>query len=563
MLAFLGEYTGRAYPYPKYAQSFVRHFTAGGMENISATTLYDEGLHPLSDEPQVDLDGLVVHEAAHQWFGDLLVCRDWSELWLNEGFADYAEALWVEHTEGPEAMAVLMQEKLRAYLDLDDASRHPIVWRAYSDPFDTFDAHVYEGAGVRLHLLRNQLGAENFDACVREYVATYAGHPVTTDDLLASFHAVIPDYDFTPNFQEWFHETGHPRVRTHLREPSEEGGDPVLVMTQTQGRDGWRDVFHVRARVAWSRGGQESSATVWFDEIREQLELLGSGRLDWVAFDADGVLPAEIEREQSADMWAHQLATASEPLLRLHAAQWFAGDPLLRPADAPRPELAGTVLDALLLAADEDSFLPVRLNALSALSQVDDPRAERLLRQLLTHDDARLREAALQCLGERLDIDDMELLEALTADPNGSVAAQAWWNLGVAGAPDMPSRLTRAIDATDDPRLGSALVEQLALTDLDAGLAFLLGTARHHPERRVRTAAVAALADYRGALDDVVYRRLCEALTDPADTVRSAAATALADRGDRGAVPHLSARLELEGDQVVLDAMAEALRRLR
>ncbi|GJM20992.1 MAG: aminopeptidase [Planctomycetota bacterium] len=563
VLDFLGEYTGRPYPFPKYAQSFVRHFTAGGMENISATTLYDEGLHPSSDEPQIDLTGLLVHEAAHQWFGDLLVCHDWSELWLNEGFADYAEALWVEHTEGPAAMAALMQEKQRAYLALDDATRHPTIWRDYSDPFDTFDAHVYEGAGARLHLLRNQLGAENFDACVRQYVASNAGRAVSTADLLAAFHAVIPDYDFTPNFQEWFHETGHPRINTVVREARGDDADPTLVMTQTQGSDGWRSVFHVRVRVAWSRGGQETSSTVWFDEPREQLELIGSGRLDWVAFDADGVLPAEIRREQSADMWAHQLATASEPLLRLHAAQWFAGDDMLRPAGAPEPELVGTVLDALLLAADEDSFLPVRLAALQALAPVDDPRAERLSRQLLADADPRLREGALRALDRWLDSDDLELLNTLATDANSAVAAQAWWSLGRINAPDILARLERAVQRTDDVRLASNLVQQIALTDLHAALRFVLGSARHHPERRVRATAIAALADYAGPLDEVVHRRLCEALHDPADSVRSAAATALAQRGDPRALTHLTARRELEGDTVVLAALSAALLELR
>jgi len=100
VLAFFGEITGQAYPYSRYAQCCVRDFVFGGMENISATTLTETTVHPLSHEPLKSSDGLVAHEAAHQWFGDLMTCSHWSHIWLNEGFATYFTLLWKEHDQG-------------------------------------------------------------------------------------------------------------------------------------------------------------------------------------------------------------------------------------------------------------------------------------------------------------------------------------------------------------------------------------------------------------------------------------------------------------------------------
>ena len=100
MLAFFSDVTGEKYPYPRYAQIFVADFIFGGMENTSATTLTDTSLLDKRARIDSDADGLLAHELAHQWFGDLLTCRDWSHGWLNEGFATYFEALFTEHNKG-------------------------------------------------------------------------------------------------------------------------------------------------------------------------------------------------------------------------------------------------------------------------------------------------------------------------------------------------------------------------------------------------------------------------------------------------------------------------------
>src|SRR5262249_45596690 len=100
MIALFSRLTGRRYPYPGYAQVCVADFVFGGMENASATTLTDRTLHDERAALDFSSEPLVSHELAHQWFGDLLTCREWSEAWLNEGFATYFQLLWTEHARG-------------------------------------------------------------------------------------------------------------------------------------------------------------------------------------------------------------------------------------------------------------------------------------------------------------------------------------------------------------------------------------------------------------------------------------------------------------------------------
>jgi len=105
MIQFFERVIGVPYPYAKYAQVAVSDFIFGGMENTSATTQTESTLHDARAHLDFKSDPLVAHELAHQWWGDLLTCRDWAHAWLNEGFATYFEALWCEENLGADEFA--------------------------------------------------------------------------------------------------------------------------------------------------------------------------------------------------------------------------------------------------------------------------------------------------------------------------------------------------------------------------------------------------------------------------------------------------------------------------
>jgi hypothetical protein len=100
MLGFFEEEIGVPYPWAKYYQVCVDDFHWGGMENTTLTVLNDRTLHPDEFENLRSSQGLIAHELAHQWFGDLVTCKDWAHLWLNEGFATFMATLWQERRLG-------------------------------------------------------------------------------------------------------------------------------------------------------------------------------------------------------------------------------------------------------------------------------------------------------------------------------------------------------------------------------------------------------------------------------------------------------------------------------
>ena len=164
MVEYLSAKYGYKYPYPKYAQVCVDDFIFGGMENTSATLLTDRCL--LDERAAIDnmrTESLVLHELAHQWFGDLLVIKHWSHAWIKEGMASYAEVLWTEKEYGSADAAYYMLNEARSYL-AEDSSRYrrPIVTNIYREAIELYDRHLYEKGACVYHMIRGILGDELF-----------------------------------------------------------------------------------------------------------------------------------------------------------------------------------------------------------------------------------------------------------------------------------------------------------------------------------------------------------------------------------------------------------------
>ena len=218
MIRFFSDKTGQPYPYPKYAQVCVPEF-GGGMENTSATSMTDSALLDEIEVLERDEDGLVAHELAHQWFGDLLTCKDWSHIWLNEGFASYFDPLFAEHDLGEDEFRLRMDGALKSYMGNDRMYRRPIVETRYSSPMEMFDGMTYAKGGCVLHMLRGLLGDEAWWKGIRGYVAKHKFQVVDTDDFRKAMEEASGK-DLKWFFDQWLYKAGHPelKVRWHYED---------------------------------------------------------------------------------------------------------------------------------------------------------------------------------------------------------------------------------------------------------------------------------------------------------------------------------------------------------
>jgi aminopeptidase N len=213
MVKFFSEKTGVKYPYAKYAQTTVRDF-GGGMENISATTQTDNMIHDARAELDGTSDSLESHELAHQWFGDYVTCRNWSDIWLNESFATYFQAMWDEHHLGHDDFLYsdVKSNQEQYYTAWARGLRRPIVTKNYANPDAVFDTYAYPRGGAVLHMLRTFLGEDNWWRSINHYLTKYAHQPVET----AQFRIAIEEATGQPMdwfFDEWVYKMGHPVFR--------------------------------------------------------------------------------------------------------------------------------------------------------------------------------------------------------------------------------------------------------------------------------------------------------------------------------------------------------------
>ena len=397
ILDFLSDYTGRPYPYAKYSQAFVDNFPWGGMENISATTMTPLALtdeRGMRDDDSIDL---YVHEAAHQWFGDLITCNDWSHSWLNEGFASYAECLWLEHTEGYGAFRSAVRQYQESYLEHALADSQATISSLYREPGDLFDGDIYDGACVRLDQLRFLLGDDVFQACVRAYVAEYEEHNVVTDDLRRAFERVSGQR-LAWFFEQWFDRPGFPQFDLQWSWDEERGVVELRVAQVQQRLGGVPDVYRTEVDVEVRDATGPSIHRVTIDERVEVFEMPTGGAPLYVRFDKGSWLPKAVRWYKSTEEWIALAELDDDPTGRVDAARALGTIAAAAGRDHEEHSVCVAVL-ARLLDSDEEEW--VRAVAAKSLGKAGGSEARARLMQAASEDSlAGVREAALGALTE-------------------------------------------------------------------------------------------------------------------------------------------------------------------
>jgi aminopeptidase N len=535
ILAFLSEVTGKRYPYSKYSQACVDNFPFGGMENISATTLTR---HTLTDERgrrDGDSTGLVVHEAAHQWFGDLMTCRDWSHIWLNEGFATYMTLLYFERTRGVDEFRSRLHTAQQGYLNGDrGTNRRPMVYSVYRAPMDLFfGGHTYQGGAVRLHMLRQMLGDDVFFAGIRRYVGDNAGRSVITADLRRSLEEAS-GVDLGTFFRQWFHSPGYPEFDVRW-EWDARNRQVALRVEQTQEfANGTPRIFEVSVDVEVRQGTGSRTHRLKIDRRRHRFVLPCDEKPIWVRFDKYGAIPALVNSEKRTSEWL-AIAGEDDDVNGRRVAVEVLGRLASTRAGRDARELIRSELTHRLMG---DASKSVREAAVRALSAIGGRESREAITSAAQDDsEAAVRVAALKALEGWGRDDELASLAEAAFD-----AGYSWKTMIAAASLRQVSAPAtaytwigeRLYEPSPHGVLQEGLLEVLARCD-DPGVLPQLRLWAMDPDAkaRARVAAVQALGR-RGVGVTDVRGDLEELLNSPLFRLRSAAIGALAAFGDPG-----------------------------
>ena len=211
MLTYFSDILDYKYPWDKYSQVIVRDYVSGAMENTTASLFGQFLQRPMGDLVDNGNDKIVAHELFHQWFGDLVTCESWSNLTLNEGFANYSEYLWLAHKYGKDEGEQHRYDEFQGYLQQANQYAHPLIDFHYKQREDMFDAHSYNKGGLVLHMLREIVGDKAFFAALNHYLNEKKYEAAEVHDLRLAFEEVT-GLDLNWFFNQWFLLPGHPIV---------------------------------------------------------------------------------------------------------------------------------------------------------------------------------------------------------------------------------------------------------------------------------------------------------------------------------------------------------------
>ncbi|HEY5258777.1 MAG TPA: M1 family aminopeptidase [Candidatus Baltobacteraceae bacterium] len=558
---------GTPYPYARYSQIAVSDFIFGGMENTSATTQTDRTLHDQTASLDFSSESLVSHELAHQWFGDLLTCRDWSHAWLNEGFATFFEFVWREKSLGYDEYLYDVFGAVARYLHEDaDRYRRAIVCNRFVDPIELFDRHLYEKGGAVLHMLRGELGEARFWRSIRRYVERNARRNVETIDLIRAIEEAT-GRNLRGFFDRWIFGDGHPELAIKARWDDKRGALTVTIDQKQQcDVDSPPFSFDVEIGVTsdlppappanFGSGPLpgEERVTVRVERAHETVTIPLKSAPKLVRFDPGAFVLGSVVDERGADFAAATLDADPDVVARIRAARALAKDG------------SKEARDAIGRAFGRDPFWGVLEEAAAALGATRAPWAKRILINALGHAHPKVRRGAAAALGNFRDPEAAAaLVPVAEGDPSYFVRHAALHALG----------------RTRDPRAFVVLVDAVAESSWNGivpagaarGLAELadaratdavIGATALGRDESLRRIAVGALAQIGVLLESErtrVVAALDMLLDDPMFLVQLAAVAAVETLADARHLGSLE-RLAVQGfdGRVRRDASEAAVR---
>ncbi|MBW2236820.1 MAG: HEAT repeat domain-containing protein [Deltaproteobacteria bacterium] len=546
MLEFFSNYLEAPYPWPRYAQTYVWDFVYGGMENVTATTLNMRALHTQAARPNYRSEGLVAHELAHMWFGDLLTCRTWKHIWLNEGFATYFTDLFFEHRFGEDEFLLKRRGQNRGYLKgTPRASELKLEPDPRGDiPLELFGGKQYSRGAAILHNLRRHLGDDVFRDAIRAYVKRHRDNPVTSEELRTVTEAAA-GVDLAWFWNQWVYGLGYPKLDVRY-----DGKAKQLIVRQTQKRGGGQGLFRIRVPIRWGKDGPITPLTIYRERHVFPMEAKGK----FLRFGVGGDLLMQVTQHQSPGAWTAALAADPDLTGRMDAAEAM-------------EEFGPVAIPALAKAVDEDAAWAVRKTCVEILGRLEGPGRDLTLLAAAKDADPRVREAAMDALASTSRAAaGSALVEAALKDPHPYVRAAAARGIGKLKVDDALGHLEALlrVDSHGDVIRTRAL-EGLKSLGKPEGIALAMpfveycwGKGATHRVRRAALDCMTAL----GPDDREVHAVVVPLLQDPYHNMRSWAAEACGKYKIEAAIPALRKVRDGDWNGGVKGAARKALKRL-
>ncbi len=382
MIEFYSNLLKYPYPWEKYSQMVGRDYVSGAMENTTATLHMERAQQKpgqLIDENS--WESVIAHELFHHWFGDLTTMESWSNLTVNESFANYAEYLWFEHKYGKDKAEDHRNGERESYLRGGENFSKDLVRFHYKEREDMFDAVSYQKGGLILHMLQNYLGDDAFFAGLNLFLKTNEYKPVEAQQLRLALEEVSGK-DLNWFFNQWYYGSGHPKLKLNYTY-NETKKTVTVSIVQTQDSK-----FQFPLDIDIYENGKATRHQVWAKATaNNSFELPYKSKPQLVNVNPDNVLLSEITDNKTTEQYLFQYTNTPEYHSRREAIEKL--------ADVQTSN--SKALETLLQAASSDKYEGLRELAVSKLDETNPTvkqKSASVLEKIATSDSKTLVQAA-------------------------------------------------------------------------------------------------------------------------------------------------------------------------
>ena len=411
MIAYYEDILGIAYPWAKYAQISGREYVSGAMENTTATMHNDMVLQDARELKDGNgWESTIAHELFHHWFGDLVTAESWSNITVNESFADYSQTLWLEHSKGKDAGQFENYTGLKNYLNSPSDAEKDLVRFYYKEREDVFDIVSYQKGGRVLNMLRHLVGDKAFFEALHSYLVENKFGTGTAVKLKLAFEKVTgKDLDWF--FNQWYFGSGHPYVRIEEKYlPAEK--KVLIILQQNQLQD---KTFTIPIGIDVYVAGQRNHYEVWNKKRIDSFYFNAATQPDNVNIDNDKTLLWVKDESKTMSEYAFQYFHARNFEDRLEAITEAAEN------------LTDAKAQAVLKAALQDSFYVIRLGAIQSYNPaaLDEATEKTFLHIANTDPSNEVREQAIDALAGLYKNEYKSLFTSWTNDSSYTVSGAA------------------------------------------------------------------------------------------------------------------------------------------
>ena len=441
MMGFFSTKLGVEFPWQKYAQIVGRDYVSGAMENTTST-LHQESAYQnareLSDGNE--WEETIAHELFHQWFGDLVTAESWSNITVNESFANYSEYLWDEYKHGKDFADAHGFDDMQGYL-MSGGEKKDLVRFFYSNREDVFDGVSYNKGGRILHMLRNVVGDEAFFKSLNNYLTTNKFKTGEAAQLRLAFEEVTGK-DLNWFWNQWYYGSGHPKLKISYNYDSTGYSGVFINQTQKSGK-----AFILPMAIDIYINGNKTRYQVTTTSLNDTFYFKTSQKPEWISVDADKVLLAEKNDNKTEENYQAQWKYGKQYLDRKEALDYFAKNNL-----------------AQLKEGLNDNFYKLRISTIQKLSNSSLKSDESVLSSIenLAKNDKnrKAKAAAINFLVKNGDKKYLPIFQSSVSDSSYAVAGAAFKGLAAQDA-DASYELAKKYSNDAKSALGEEVIKIL------------------------------------------------------------------------------------------------------